>query len=268
MYDYCIIIPTYCRAKLLYENVIERIQKDQSEDTTIYNIILDDGSPLGMYSDIFDYNKKNYKIYYQRHPQNNGRFFFWKTYTTLMQLTKNVKYKYLISLPDDNSLCDNFLEEATKDFEKYREEDKLYVCMNLAWNHSLTCWGQEGYQDGCYIAVREFVEALDFRVQEIPLDRWIVKKNKKTKIRQVSSGVHAQLTNRIYFNSIYKIVECYKVNKRYLITQNDPIKKPSMMYKENYNKDIYLEYLNNNYNTNQDESLIPKWLLKKQKNKK
>lgn len=193
-YDFCIIITTYNRPKML-KTLLDDI-KYNSFGKRVLVTIFDDGSNK-------DYEYlDNYDVKYVKYVKNNGKINYWKLITDTFKYCKNIKSKYYIYLPDDIRLKDNFFEESVRIFEKIKDEDK--ICLNLLMDESRRgCPNWTGFEpveyddyyktqwnDLCFISNFDFFQMLNFEILPINKNRW-------TENNELGSGVGQQMSMRL-----------------------------------------------------------------------
>lgn len=189
-YDFCIIITSYNRLRML-KALLSDINKYKFN---ILVTVFDDGS-------VPEYNLQEFDIKYIKYYTNNGKKGYWKLFNDTFEYCKHVEAKYFIYLPDDITLVDDFLNRATKIFNGIKGKNKLLNILldnqrikKHNWtgfdtieydNYYLTQWC-----DLCFIAKKNFFEALDYKINPILEGRWAVNPNK-------SSGVGEQISLRL-----------------------------------------------------------------------
>ena len=193
-YDFCIIITTYNRPKML-KTLLDDI-KYNSFGKRVLVTIFDDGS-----SNDYEY-LDNYDIKYVKYVKNNGKINYWKLITDTFKYCKNIKSKYYIYLPDDIRLKDNFFEESVRIFEKIKDEDK--ICLNLLMDESrrgnpnwtgfkpveYDDYYKTQWNDLCFISNFDFFQMLNFEILPINKNRW-------AKNSELGSGVGQQMSMRL-----------------------------------------------------------------------
>lgn len=193
IYDFVIIITTFNRKKML-ERLLTQIEQEK-KNFNILKIIIDDGSnEYGMIE------RKDF--FYVKTEKNHGKKLYWKIINIYFEIVKNLDSKYYIVLPDDVEIKVNFFEESIRLFEKINDEKK--ICLNLLmdetrrnkinWTNFKPIEFDEFYKtqwnDLCFISEKKFFENLNYRINEISLDRWYQNEN-------LSSGVGEQISIRL-----------------------------------------------------------------------
>lgn len=176
-----ILITTYERAEFL-NNLVQALQRESPNfDLTFF--IFDDAVAAN--------GKKNY----------------WKTINALWEQARGASFQYYIQMPDDMSLCEDFVAKAIHSWENIGDPKK--ICLNLLLDgHRLgrTCWTDFWPQlylhkggrylriqwvDMFFICERSFFEQLNWEINPIPPNRW--ESNPR-----LSSGVGQQISQRLH----------------------------------------------------------------------
>lgn len=192
-YDFCIIITTYNRPKML-KYLLEDIEIN-SLGKRVLVTIFDDGSNVDYYLDKYD-------LKYVKYVNNNGKINYWKLISDTFKYCAKIKSKYYIYLPDDIRLKNNFLEESIRIFEKIEDENK--ICLNILMDESRrgnSNWTgftpieydeyyKTQWNDLCFISKFDFFKKLNFEILPIDKNRWI-------KNSELGSGVGQQMSIRL-----------------------------------------------------------------------
>lgn len=192
-----IFITTYNRPKMLLD-LLKDIKKQQGKyDLHVY--VHDDCSPAN-YQPVRLYLSRNFeRARYISNLRNRGKAGFWETINEAYQYIKTQTWDFVIELPDDIRLTDNFFDESIRLFSQGSAP-----CMNLLTEYSrqlIKMWTDieprslnnevniTGWVDMCFIADRVFFEVLDYSINEVPKS-WAANPTK-------SSGVGMQISQRI-----------------------------------------------------------------------
>lgn len=148
----------------------------------------------------------------------NGKKYYWKTINTLWNQARETNFDYYIQLPDDVQLEDRFIEKAIQAWENIEDPGK--ICLNLFLDgHRMgkTCWTnfwpqvhtfnekrylKTQWMDLFYICNRNFFEQLQWRIQPVNPERWIINP-------ELSSGVGQQISIRLHTRgwNLYQITD-------------------------------------------------------------
>ncbi len=191
-YDFCVFITTYNRPEKL-NNLLNQIIQNQ-KNFKIKIFVFDDGSDE-------KYNIPNFVKHVKFYP-NMGKKRYWKIIDTTFKYLKNLNSKYFIYLPDDINLSDNFFEKSKSTYESINDSKK--ICLSLLTDKRVksTNWTnfktvdmgdvlKTQWNDLCFISEKTFFSELDFKIDEIPLSRWINNPS-------LSSGVGSQISLKLH----------------------------------------------------------------------
>jgi len=202
----CFLITTYNRKKGL-DNLLMSI--DNFVDNKVA-IVLDDCSDY----DVTDVTDQYDFVRLIRNKINQGKYYFWKTITTLYQESKDIDADYFISIQDDKFLLPYTVDEAVYYWNNIQDDKK--IAMNI-FTH-LNRFGKSAKDVGItpvsalfenvlvlknmwcdhhFICNKKFFEVIDYSIPEIPLLRWKKHPNKP-------SGVGGK-TSKILVNKGYNI---------------------------------------------------------------
>lgn len=191
-YDFCVIITTYNREKML-KNLLDDIFKN-----TQYNIlvtIFDDGSKQS-------YNLEGYDVKYIKYIKNNGLKNVWKVITDTFKYCKNIDSKYFVYLQDDLRLKEDFFDESVRIFENINDNNKITLGTLMIesqrnqpkWTGFLPIEYDEYYKtqwcELVFICKYKFFESLEFKINPINPNRWDKNPN-------LSCGVGDQISHRL-----------------------------------------------------------------------
>ena len=111
MFDFVIFTPTYDRAEM-FTSIATQLRKEAlSNKLRVCHIVVDDGSDFRKhrYQEICKKlgirEKNRYNILYSRNYVNFGKAWFYKTWNVMLKQAKELKFSYLIAMPDDHSDC-------------------------------------------------------------------------------------------------------------------------------------------------------------------
>lgn len=194
-YDFCIVITTYNRKdllKLLLDDIFT-----YSEGYNIYVVVFDDGS-----DENYDY-LLDYGIKYIKYVKNNGLKNVWRIITDTFKFCKNIDAEYFVYLQDDLRLKKNFFEKAVKIYEEINDDKKISLG-TLTIEHQMNAPKWTNFQplffdnyiqtqwcELIFICKKNFMEALEYKINPIPESRWDRNPN-------LSCGVGDQISNRLY----------------------------------------------------------------------
>ncbi len=200
-----VLITTHNRPDMLMRLLhdIERLKGDHH----ILTFILADG-PQENYDNVFQYVKANdSEIIASSYPYHCGKEFYYELVTHLYEMAREkdftFPFDYFIQVPDDISLCDDFFNEAVRQWEAIANPYK--ICLNLlndgrvnpGWTGRRTknktyngyTFIQTQWVDMCFISARYFFHTLCWEVQPIS-QSWAANENR-------SSGVGMQISQRL-----------------------------------------------------------------------
>lgn len=191
-YDAVIIIPSYNRFDKL-NNILEQLYTEETK-YKIKIIICDDGSIDKRY-----YELKNIfsEIDYIRNTINNGKFGYWKTITSLFQQAAKYVTHAVIQIDDDFLLCDKFIDKLIDKFfeSKIIDNRNVAIYYHIPTNREIG-WGMSNWIDGGALFDINFLEKINFSVDEIPKKRWL-------NTPELSSGVWQQISIKINNNGLF-----------------------------------------------------------------
>jgi hypothetical protein len=179
-FDFIIITSTYKRNEML-KGILEKITTQQT-DYSYKIIVLNDGNNIQEFNEIFN-NFENITILHNE--KNNGRFYYWKTITTLLKESNKYNFKYLIQLDDDFDITTELFNKLMSLNIKNNEILKLH----LDNSSNSKRWGMKKWVDGGTLYTIDFLKKIDFTISEIGLNRW--KSDPKK-----SSGVWEQVSRK------------------------------------------------------------------------
>lgn len=136
---------------------------------------------------------------------NHGKERFWQWITRVFAVLREHDAGRFVFLPDDVSLCDNFIEHCEK---RWATLPKDAVSLNLLVDDRATKANWTGqlpvrfnaiaeetwWTDGCFYADRRFFEALDWEIYPIDPARW----QRNCNGVPPGSGVWAQVSQRLH----------------------------------------------------------------------
>lgn len=204
-----VLIPTYNRPNLL-KKLLSNLRK-QAKGYDVEYLVLEDA---GKGEDIIgaDYFHIKSKHHY-------GKKEFWKVINGLFQMVLwRERIDYVIMIADDMQICDNFFDRAIEQYEGIKDDKK--ICLSLFmpkgrenkanWTcvkSTLVEFGQNKYyhtqwNDLCFIAKKDFLQALNFKINPIDKRRW-------DNAPLISSGVGQQISNRLHSLG-YNMYHCFK----------------------------------------------------------
>ncbi len=179
-------------------------------------ICVHDGPSSG-YEETQKYLKKNFQNTLYCTQDHFGKSHYYRVINVLYEIAKSEhekkKFDYLIQVPDDISLADNFFEKAVRQFENIQDSQK--ICLNLlndgrkqpGWTHqepkevkfSHTPYILSQWVDMCFLSTARFFEVLDWRILRID-QFWASNPN-------LSSGVGMQISQRLFNdgNNLYQV---------------------------------------------------------------
>jgi len=191
-YDFCIIITTFNREKML-KNLLNDIFKNKKYKILV--TIFDDGSST-------PYDLSDYDVKYIKYVKNNGLQKLWKVIDDTFKYCKNIKSKYYIYLQDDLRLKENFFDRSVEIFEGISDEKKVSLATLIIdsqrgqpkWTGVNPVEFNEYYKSQwcelIFLCGYKFFESLEFKMIPINPSRWEKNPN-------LSSGVGEQISKRL-----------------------------------------------------------------------
>jgi glycosyltransferase involved in cell wall biosynthesis len=190
-YDFCIVITTYEREDML-KQLLEDIFK--YTEYKMYVVVFDDGSKR-------TYDLSKYDVKYIKYVKNNGLKNLWRVINDAFKFIGKIDAKYYFYLQDDLRLKENFFEESIRIFEKIDDDKK--ICLELRTDQRTTRPNWTAIEPKIideyihtqwveldFICKYNFFEALNFKINPIPMSRW-------DKNPHISSGVGQQISVRL-----------------------------------------------------------------------
>ena len=180
--------------------------------------LLDQLSAYDITVDVFDDDPETcthtFLVHGERHhvaEANHGKTRFWQWVTRAFGALRSSDADRFIFLPDDVSLCDDFLERCE---ERWATLPEKAVSLNLLVDHRAAKANWTGklpvryndlveetwWTDGCFYADRRFFDALGWSIQPINLQRW---RSTYSGIPP-GSGVWAQASRRLVAYRLFR----------------------------------------------------------------
>jgi len=218
VYDYCILTPTFNRSELL-EAVVAQLQAEAKEKSfRVVHCIVDDGSDQRHHpyaSLVKAWAKPGYHFVLERNAKNLGRRQFWKTWNVLLRMIKSEGWKYAIAMPDDHTLCKDFLSRVRAEFERLiQKADVQAVAMNILVQ-SQRNWQRNRFVDGAFICRRMFFDCLKWKVHPVEAPWFDSPRAQERQCKSknpISSGVGKQMTDRLAVHNRYRIARVRNVS--------------------------------------------------------
>jgi hypothetical protein len=221
-YDYCFIITTFNRQNSLNTLVNKILEQKKGKKFQI--VIFDDGSER-------NYVNYNENVKYIKFYLNQGKKRFWYTIDQTFKFIKEINSKYYVYIQDDLIINENFVDEVTNMYENLNDNKKISLEFRTDGRVKRPNWTnfnpknrgnyiQTQWVELDFIAERKFFEALEFKINEVPIKRW-------NKDPNLSSGVGQQLTERLN-----------KLGYHMYHTKNSMVKHGYEVSKMNYNERI------------------------------
>lgn len=206
--------------------LLRSIKKD-NHTYDISLLIIDDCSSED-YARVKTYLEKSWAGCYDffRTEKNYGKKDYWQLINFAYQQLKEETFTYLVQLPDDVMLVQNFFKQAVRAFDAIPDRKK--ACLNILNDYSrngksfwtrvkvqdLTFRGidflRTGWVDMCYISTKTYLSYLDYRINPIN-HTWSANKN-------LSSGVGKQISERL----VSKGAHLYQLKKSLVIHDDHP----------------------------------------------
>ena len=221
-YDFVVMIPTYNRRGLLELALQQLVPAAEDAGISVYHLIFDDCSTDLGYTDMLaTYKRDFYEINYFRAFTRYGRGGFCSLYTKMMEMIKPLDFAYVTATADDLIFASNFFIKAADHFEVRKREDASIVAMNLLWNKKGRSWGFTRYIDCGFICVREFFDAIEWKV---PSRKKRVFNNPHT-----STGVGMYMTKTLFNHPYYSVAENDGISLQEIRKSHGGVKIQSVM---------------------------------------
>jgi glycosyltransferase involved in cell wall biosynthesis len=191
-YDFCIVITTYERERMLKELLDDIFLNSEYK---IFVVIFDDGSKQS-------YDLNEYDVKYIKYVKNNGLKNVWKVITDTFNFCKNIDADYYVYLQDDLRLKKDFFKESVRIYEKIPDNNKISLGTLMIesqrnqpkWTHIYPIKFDDYYKtqwcELVFLCKKRFFEELEFKINPIPTNRWDKNPN-------LSCGVGNQISNRL-----------------------------------------------------------------------
>jgi len=191
-YDFNIIITTYNRESML-KSLLDDIFKVKKYKILV--TIFDDSSDN-------PYDLSEYDVKYIRYVKNNGLKKLWRVIGDTFKYCKKIDSSYHMYLQDDLRLKEGFFDECIRIFEKIPDDKKITLGTLMVesqrnqkkWTNILPVeydeYTKTQWCELVFICKYEFFEVLNFKMNPIPLKRWVKNPN-------ISSGVGQQISLRL-----------------------------------------------------------------------
>jgi hypothetical protein len=180
-YDIVVIISSYDRYDMLV-NLLNSIVNTKS-DYKIKVIVNDDFSTDERYKTI---SEKFSDMTFIRSNYNKGKDGYWLTITELLNESKKYDFKYLLTIPDDFDICDNFFKLLVKEHEESKKLDDKIVCTSYATITKIKRWRLTYWMDGDGIFDKIFLDKINYTIDKI-----------KPTGKNNGSGVWKQISTKI-----------------------------------------------------------------------
>jgi len=186
-YDVVIIIPTKDRYEYLC-NILNKIFYQKTK-YSFKIIVLNDHSDDIRYERI---PEKYSNIIYLLNDSNNSKYKYWITINKLLAEANKYLFRYLIQIDDDFDLNDRFIDGVVNEYITAKNNDNRVISVHFNNNHiEKKRWGcGESWVDGGGLYDYNFLYNINFKIDEISLKRWNIKKT-------ISSGVWQQISKKI-----------------------------------------------------------------------
>lgn len=180
-YDLIIIIASYNRYDMLC-NLLNKIAiQNKKVNTKI--IVNDDCSSDIRYASL---NQDFSDVTFLRSPFNKGKDRYWQTINELLAEVKKYDFEYVLTIPDDFDICDNFLDLIIDEHKTAKELDSQIICTSYANISKIKRWNLPHWMDGDGIFDNIFFEKINFTIDPI-----------KPSGKNVGSGVWKQISQKI-----------------------------------------------------------------------
>lgn len=188
-YDTVIIITTYNRYDYLCELLNQiYIQKTKYKFKVI---VVNDGSDDIRYNTLIN-NYSN--LEHIENEKNNGKYLYWKTINLGFESAKKYSSNTILQLDDDFKLCNDFLNKLLDIYFNKKNEDNKIICISFHLydkNHlNEKRWNLNFWVDGGGLYDINFIKKINYKIDEISINRWNSNKN-------LSTGVWLQISKKI-----------------------------------------------------------------------
>ncbi len=192
-YDYCIVITTYNRRKML-KTLLQDISNN-CKNKSVKVVVFDDASDVHL-------DLQEYDVQLIRYHKNNGKTNFWKVIEDTFKYLKNINARYYFYLQDDVRLVDDFFEKSIEIYEKIEDTKKISLGTLMVESQRNTPKWTNFVPENCgdyyktqwcelfFVAEKKFFEVLEYKMNPISIDRWKSRPN-------LGSGVGEQISHRL-----------------------------------------------------------------------
>lgn len=146
-----------------------------------YKINVIDDSP----ENPFFYEHEN--VDYLVHEHNYGKKYYWKTVNEHLEKYKSSNLSHFLQIDDDMLLKDGFFNKLKASIDSI---PKSIIKIHLDYRDGKSLWGLKKWVDGGACYPRRALEALNYSLNPIPLERWLPNP-------LLSSGVWQQVSTRL-----------------------------------------------------------------------
>jgi GT2 family glycosyltransferase len=181
--DYIVIIPSHNRADFL-KKMLEELRRYELKYKIKYVVFNDASDSTFEYNAICNF--ENCTLI--NNPNNNGLKDYWKTINTIFLECKKYDYNWIIQADDDFEPTSNFFEKFDSFTKKIKE--KSIVKLHYPEGYDKPRWGFNHWVDGGAAYPKNFIEAINYKIDEIPKSRW----NGRPRL---SDGVWHQLSQKL-----------------------------------------------------------------------
>ena len=192
-YDFCIVITTFNREKMLKELLNDIFKYTEYK---MFVVVFDDGSNK-------PYDLSEYDVKYIKYVKNNGLKYLWRIISDTFKFCKNIDAEHYFYFQDDLRLKENFFQESISIFESIPDNDKISLGTLMIdsqrntpkWTGVYPIEYDKYYKtqwcELVFMCKYKFFESLEFKLNPIPLSRW-------NKNPNISSGVGQQISVRLF----------------------------------------------------------------------
>jgi hypothetical protein len=163
--DYIVIIPSHNRTEFL-KQLLTGLKSSEANYKVKYIIFNDASDNLSDYEKICSFD--NCILY--NNKINNGLKGYWKTINTIFSICKNFDYKWIIQADDDFEPASNFFSKFNSYTNKLK--DNSIVKLHYPDGYDKPRWNLNHWVDGGAAYPKKFIEAINYKIDEIPESRW------------------------------------------------------------------------------------------------
>jgi hypothetical protein len=212
--------PIFKSSILVWINTFERVDslrellqdiENNKDEFDVKVFIVDDGSKSD-YISLFKEFSHSLDIEYHKMAFNHGKHKYWKLCNYALQVikTKFNQYKYYVKVDDDCRLMKDFFKRCVNIWENISDRNKICLNFRLDSREGKRVWTGvlpkriifnsiplylSQWVDMDFFCTIKMLKALNFKITEQPIDRWLRNQNN-------SSGVGRDISLRLFYKHL------------------------------------------------------------------